>query len=243
MVGKIRLITGASGGIGGALTRRCLDAGDTVYAVSRRPLSGRVHEPRLIPVAADLTREQDIVALMDRVANDGGPLDSLIHCAGVLHDGALGMAPEKRLEDLDAAALERAFALNAVAPMLLAKHGLARLRHGERAVFASLSARVGSIADNRLGGWYAYRASKAAQNQFIRTFAVEARRRAPGLIVLALHPGTVDTALSAPFQRNVPAGKLFTPDFAAERLLALIDGAGEADSGRFLAWDGKDIPW
>ncbi|MCH2556586.1 MAG: SDR family NAD(P)-dependent oxidoreductase [Alcanivorax sp.] len=246
-MGKVRLITGASGGIGGALTRRCLEAGDTVFAVSRRPVSGEARaayeEQRLIPVAADLTREADIAALMERVAGAGEALDSLIHCAGVLHDEAHGLAPEKRLEDLDGAALAHAFALNASAPMLLAKHGLPLLRRRQRAVFASLSARVGSIADNRLGGWYAYRASKAAQNQFIRTFAVEARRRVPGLVVLALHPGTVDTALSRPFQRNVPEGKLFTPDFAAERLLGLIDGAGEADSGRFLAWDGKDIPW
>ena len=240
-MGKIRVITGASGGIGAALAQRCLAAGDTVFAVSRRPLSSPARG--LIPIAADLTREQDIRALMERVTEADGPLDSLIHCAGVLHDEEQGLTPEKRLEDLNAAALERAFAINAVAPMLLAKHALPLLRHGERAVFASLSARVGSIADNRLGGWYAYRASKAAQNQFMRTFAVEARRRAKRLIVLALHPGTVDTGLSRPFQRNVPAERLFTPAFAAERLLGLIDGAGEEDSGRFLAWDGQDIPW
>ena len=235
-----RLITGASGGIGLAMARRCLAAGDTVFAVSRHPPAA---EAGLIPLAVDLTREDDTAWLIQRVQEYTDTLDGLIHCAGVLHDPDTGMTPEKRLEDLDGEALQHAFALNAVAPMLLAKHALPLLRHHRRAVFASLSARVGSIADNRLGGWYAYRASKAAQNQFLKTFAVEARRRAKNLIVLALHPGTVDTGLSAPFQRNVPAGKLFTPDFAAERLLALIDGAGAGDSGRFLAWDGKEIPW
>ena len=110
-------------------------------------------------------------------------------------------------------------------------------------MFASLSARVGSIEDNRLGGWYAYRASKAAQNQFLRTFAVEARRRAKNLIVLALHPGTVETGLSAPFRSNVPAKKLFSSDFAAECLLRNMENAGEENSGGFFAWDGLPIPW
>ena len=110
-------------------------------------------------------------------------------------------------------------------------------------MFASLSARVGSIEDNRLGGWYAYRASKAAQNQFLRTFAVEARRRAKNLIVLALHPGTVETGLSAPFRANVPQEKLFSADFAAQCLLKNMENASEEDSGGFFAWDGAPIPW
>ena len=111
------------------------------------------------------------------------------------------------------------------------------------AVFASLSARVGSIGDNRLGGWYAYRAAKAAQNQFMRTFAIELRRANPAAACLLLHPGTVDTPLSRPFQSGVEPGRLFAPELAAGHLLAVIASATPADSGRFLAWDGQAIPW
>ncbi|HEX5677775.1 MAG TPA: SDR family NAD(P)-dependent oxidoreductase [Alcanivorax sp.] len=245
-----RLITGASKGIGLAMTRRGLEAGDRVFAVSRAPDASpalaalrRRFPDRLHPLAADLTDDKDIAALATGMRDWTDTLDTLVNCAGVLHDGALGMMPEKRVEDLDPALLSRMFALNAFAPVLLAKHFFPLLRHDRRAVFASLSARVGSIEDNRLGGWYAYRASKAAQNQFLRTFAVEARRRAQNLIVLALHPGTVETDLSAPFRRNVPAGQLFSSDFAAECLLGHIDRAGEQDSGGFFAWDGARIPW
>ena len=117
------------------------------------------------------------------------------------------------------------------------------LRHGERSVVVHVSARVGSIGDNRSGGWYGYRASKAAQNMFTRNLAIELGRRAPNLICLALHPGTVDTGLSRPFQRSVPAERLFDPKRAADQLLSLIDSCGPGDSGRFLAWDGQPIPW
>lgn len=245
-----RLITGASQGIGLAMTERCLRAGDRVFAVSRHPdrsdaLSALAAEApdRLHLLPADLCDEQAVARLCGAVREHSPVLDTLVHCAGLLHDADTGVAPEKRVEDLNLEALQRVFAINSFAPALLAKHFLPLLRHDRRAVFASLSARVGSIEDNRLGGWYAYRASKAAQNQFLRTFAVEARRRAKNLIVLALHPGTVETGLSAPFRGNVPAEKLFSADFAAECLLTNMDRAGEQDSGGFFAWDGSPIPW
>jgi NAD(P)-dependent dehydrogenase (short-subunit alcohol dehydrogenase family) len=136
-----------------------------------------------------------------------------------------------------------AFAVNGAGPLLLAKHLEPLLPRRERAVFASLSARVGSIGDNRLGGWYAYRASKAAQNMFIRTLAIELARRARGAICVALHPGTTDTELSRPFQGGVPESKLFTAERAVEQLLRVIDGLGPGDTGRFIAWNGERIPW
>jgi NAD(P)-dependent dehydrogenase (short-subunit alcohol dehydrogenase family) len=135
------------------------------------------------------------------------------------------------------------FALNAFAPILLASALLPLLDQGHPCVFASLSARVGSIGDNRLGGWYVCRASKAAQNQLLRTFALELARRNHQATCLLLHPGTVDTPLSAPFQGRVPAERLFTPDRAARHLLDIIAGAMPRDNGRFLAWDGQPIPW
>ncbi len=245
-----RLITGASHGIGLAMTARCLRAGARVFAVSRDPVRSEAlgelaaeAPERLHLLAADLCDEQAVSDLFDAVRQHTATLDTLVHCAGLLHDADTGLTPEKRVEAVSLAALQRLFAINSFAPILLAKYGLPLLRHEQRAVFASLSARVGSIEDNRLGGWYAYRASKAAQNQFLRTFAVEARRRAKKLIVLALHPGTVETGLSAPFRSNVPPEKLFSADFAAQCLLRNMENAGEEDSGGFFAWDGSPIPW
>ena len=195
---------------------------------------------RLQRIDADITNEDDLAQLADATqAVDA--LHLVINAAGVLHGGAL--APEKTIEQASRSSFERVFALNAFAPLLLAKVLLPQLCRGQPAVFASLSARVGSIGDNRAGGWYAYRASKAAQNQLLKTFAIEWKRRNPHGTCLLLHPGTVDTPLSAPFQSKVPADRLFDPQRAATQLLQIIAGRGPADSGRFIAWDGQDIPW
>ena len=139
--------------------------------------------------------------------------------------------------------LARSFQVNAIGPALVAKHFLPRLPKDRPARFAVLSARVGSIEDNRLGGWYGYRASKAALNMLVRSLAIELARTRPLAVCVALHPGTVDTALSRPFQRNVAAQKLFTPAYAAGRLLDVLDGLGPGDSGGFYAYDGTRIPF
>jgi NAD(P)-dependent dehydrogenase (short-subunit alcohol dehydrogenase family) len=139
--------------------------------------------------------------------------------------------------------LSGCFAVNALGPALVMRHLLPLMRREGKAVLAVMSARVGSIGDNRLGGWYAYRASKAALNQFMKTASIEAARRYRNVIVLALHPGTTDTGLSAPFQANVPEGKLFSSAFVAERLLEVIEQTGPDDSGSFRAWDDSEIPW
>ena len=166
----------------------------------------------------------------------------VINCAGVLHEPG-GMQPERRLADVNAESFVQSVSVNALGPLLMAKHFEPLLRSAERTVFASISARVGSIGDNRLGGWYAYRASKAAQNMVTRNLAIELRRRARGVICVALHPGTVDTGLSEPFQSRVPPDKLFTPVEAAEKLLAVVDSLGPGSNGKFYAWDGSEIPW
>jgi NAD(P)-dependent dehydrogenase (short-subunit alcohol dehydrogenase family) len=164
----------------------------------------------------------------------------VIVATGLLH--ADGVTPERSNAALDPRQLMRLFAINAVGPALIAKHVLPLLPRGERSVFAALSARVGSIGDNRLGGWHSYRASKAALNMLIRTLAIELERTRPQAILVGLHPGTVDTELSKPFQRGVPEGRLFTPDQSAERLLAVVDGLEPEDSGGVFAWDGQRIP-
>ena len=140
------------------------------------------------------------------------------------------------------ARLLRDYRINAVGPALVAKHFIPLLARDRRAVFTALSARVGSIGDNRLGGWHSYRASKAALNMLLRNLAVELGRTHPQAVVAGLHPGTVDTGLSAPFQKGVKPEKLFTADHSAERLLAVVDGLTPADSGGVFAWDAARIP-
>jgi NAD(P)-dependent dehydrogenase (short-subunit alcohol dehydrogenase family) len=169
------------------------------------------------------------------------PLRLVIYTAGLLH-GA-GLQPEKRLSQVSRTALERSFAVNAYGPLLVAQAVEASLTADQPFHFASLSARVGSIGDNQLGGWYAYRAAKAAQNQLLRTLALEWRRRHPHGCVSLLHPGTTATALSAPFQAGVPPGRLFTPQRAADQLLDVLESLRAEQSGQFWAWDGQPIAW
>ncbi|MFW5815456.1 MAG: SDR family NAD(P)-dependent oxidoreductase [Wenzhouxiangella sp.] len=245
------LVIGASGGIGLALVRQLLESERVgqVIACSRSPdrseglctLRQRYGQ-RLDLMALDVTCPPTIAAAAERLKQARLRPQLVLNAAGLLHDQD-GLAPEKRLEDLDLESLQRVFAVNALGPALCLRHFLPLMARDGKAVFAALSARVGSIGDNRLGGWYAYRSSKAALNQLLRTASIEARRRFANVIIAALHPGTTDTALSAPFQANVPDDKLFTPEFVATRLLQVIDELNSDDSGGFFAWDGRPIPW
>jgi NAD(P)-dependent dehydrogenase (short-subunit alcohol dehydrogenase family) len=237
--GSRAMIVGASGGLGSALTQRLAvePAIDTVYALSRTPI-----EPpagHVMTWQADVMTESDIQLSMERACKDA-PLELVIVATGALHGD--GLKAEKDWRELDPERLTQAFALNAVAPAMVAKHALPALSKEGFRCFAALSARIGSIGDNRKGGWYGYRASKAALNQFIKTFSLELERKNPGALCVGLHPGTVDTGLSKPFQRFVPEGQLFSPDYAAERLLTVINALSPEDNGRCLAWDGKVIP-
>ena len=243
--GRAVLVAGASRGIGRALVKTLLQREDIarLFAVAR-DWSGAAlpDDPRLQLVTADLTDDAAREALAAALGEQCEQLDLVINTVGFLHEPE-GQQPEKNLRQVNMAALQRSFAINAGIPILLAQALLPLLRGHRHCVFASLSARVGSIGDNRLGGWYAYRASKAAQNMLVRTFAIEWRRLNRDSICVLLHPGTTDTGLSAPFQANVPEGKLFTPEFVAERLLTVIAERTPADSGNFYAWDGETIPW
>jgi NAD(P)-dependent dehydrogenase (short-subunit alcohol dehydrogenase family) len=162
---------------------------------------------------------------------------------GLLHDPVSGLGPEKQMRDLDPERLARLFAVNTIGPALAIKHFAPLLPRTGKSVIAAVSAKVGSIEDNRLGGWYGYRASKAALNQIVKTAAIEIAVRRKEAIVLSMHPGTVDTALSKPFQTNVAEHKLFSPEFAAERMLDALDTASPADSGALLSWDGTRLPF
>ncbi|HSP56806.1 MAG TPA: SDR family NAD(P)-dependent oxidoreductase [Halomonas sp.] len=235
------LVLGASGGIGRAVIDALLasERPTRVIAVSRQKTSHP--DPRFESLVLDVSQTDGLATLEKHL--DERPLHFVFNAIGMLHDAASSIAPEKKLADLDAEALTRLFHINAVTPALLLKALEANFKGRHPAVFASLSARVGSIGDNRLGGWYAYRASKAAHNMLMKTAAVELRRRNPELVVVCLHPGTTDTALSLPFQERVPKGKLFTPAFVAERLLSVLDELPERKTGLFMDWAGKPVPW
>lgn len=236
---KACAVFGASGGIGSALVHALAAREDValIHAGSRRgavPVGAKIRPFRFDP--------EDEAGLMDAVAALGAPLDMVLVATGRL-TRADGSGPEKALRQVSRAALAEQFADNAIVPALIARAVEPLLPRQSRAVFAALSARVGSIEDNRLGGWHAYRASKAALNMLLRNVAIEWARTRPHAVVAALHPGTVATDLSAPFQRGVAPEKLFSPDQSAAALLAVLDGLTPADSGGFFAWDGQRVPF
>ncbi len=232
------VVIGASGGIGGALVEALAGRDDVarVTALSRRPAGPA--PPKVATARIDLMDEASVERAARACAE--WPPRLVICAAGILHED--GLQPEKSVRDLDPAGLARLFAVNAIGPALVLKHFSPLLPRQGRSVIALLSARVGSISDNRLGGWYGYRASKAALNQLVRTASIELARSRREAIVVGLHPGTVATPLSAPFSSNVAPERLFTPSFAAQRLVEVIDGLAPADSGRCFAWDGKEVP-
>ncbi|MES1924058.1 SDR family NAD(P)-dependent oxidoreductase [Salinisphaera sp. T31B1] len=244
------LIQGGARGLGLALVERLLsDRPEAcLFASARAPEQSeglqrmhKRHGDRLQTLTLDIADANSIRAARETVGRACDRLDLMITCAGLLHDAERDLWPEKRLADIEADHLARSFAVNATGPILMIRHFHDLLIHGERAVIATLSARVGSISDNGLGGWYAYRASKAAQNQLTRTAAIELRRRSAELICVGLHPGTVDTALSEPFQQRVPEAQLQRPDQAATHLLKVIANLTPDDSGRLFDWAGQPI--
>jgi len=197
--------------------------------------------PPVQDLSLDLERDADLEAFTACLRAEAGDLRLVVNATGRLHGP--GLVPEKRLRQVERSALMEQFTINAIAPVLLARAVEPLLGRDRPLHFASLSARVGSIGDNRSGGWYSYRAAKAAQNQLLKSLSIEWRRRWPLATVTLLHPGTTDTALSKPFQTFVPPEKLFTPQRAAEQLVDVLLAQGPEDSGAFLAWDGQPIDW
>jgi NAD(P)-dependent dehydrogenase (short-subunit alcohol dehydrogenase family) len=246
----VSLVVGASRGIGLALVEAQLaDASVRRTIATHRPGSDRAgldrlaerYGERLQCVELDVTDETSVAAFATALRGVEGGVDLAIHAAGLLHEGAL--RPEKSLDDCKPGNLRRLFEVNSIGPLMVASALLQAQDRRARFTYAALSAMVGSIGDNRLGGWYGYRASKAALNQFIRTLAIECRVKYPRATILAIHPGTTDTGLSRPFQRNVRPGKLYSPATTAARILRVIGSAEGTQSGCFLNWDGSELPW
>ncbi|MEQ9489778.1 MAG: SDR family NAD(P)-dependent oxidoreductase [Alphaproteobacteria bacterium] len=225
----VAVVFGSSGGIGSAFLAALEDAGhfERVIGFSR---SG--------PNRFDLTDETSIERAVTAAA-DAGEIRLAIDATGFLHDKNGG--PEKSLRDLDGQRLAHSFAINAIGPAMLMKHLLPRLPRSGKAAFCTLSARVGSIGDNTLGGWYGYRASKAALNQFVKTASIELARRSPEALCIALQPGTVATDLSAPFSGN--SSTVLSPGKSAGNLLNVVNRLQADASGGFFDWNGAEVPW
>lgn len=235
------VVVGATGGIGNAFVEALLgiETVSRVLALSRSDPRLDTNRATWIPI--DIEDEDNIQRTAEEICYLVGDLHLVIVASGVLHHGET-LQPEKTWRALSAKSLEIAFRINTVGPTLVAKHLLPLLARNRKSAFAALSARVGSISDNRLGGWHSYRASKAALNMLLKTLSIELMRVNPHALCVALHPGTVDSGLSKPFQANVPKAKLFSPQLAANHLLNVIDGLTPEQSGKVFAWDGREIP-
>lgn len=234
-------IIGASGGIGGAMLQLLSDDSRVanIHAFARSPIDASL--PKVTAGAIDLN-DEDSISTAAKLAGQDDALDLVIVTSGILWKGE-NLRPEKSMRELDMDGLVQLFAVNAAGPALVAKHFLPALRKNSKTLFASLSARVGSIGDNRLGGWYSYRASKAALNMLLKTFSIEHARQWPDSVIAGLHPGTVDTALSQPYTSRTPKDALFSPETSARHLLKVIDQLCPEDSGGVFAWDGSRIQY
>jgi NAD(P)-dependent dehydrogenase (short-subunit alcohol dehydrogenase family) len=217
------MVVGASGGIGSALAAELRRRGAEVVGLSR---SGD---------GLDVTDEAAVVASLGAVE---GPIDMVVVATGALVIDGVG--PEKSLRSVSADGLAAQFAVNAIGPALVMKHALRLLPRDRVARLGVLSARVGSIGDNALGGWYGYRAAKAALNQLVRTAAIEAKRTHPQSVVVALHPGTVETGLAPAQRAGHPA---VSAEVAAGNILRVLEGLGPEESGGFFDWKGEVVPW
>lgn len=244
------LIVGASQGIGLGFVRSLLQKDNLtkIYATYRQPSTAdelfalKAHSNnRLECLQVDITEESQIEAATKYIRASSQQIHLAIYCVGLLYEEQL--TPEKSLRQINSQNLISYFQVNSIGAILLAKHLMPLYKKSSDSIFACISAKVGSIGDNRLGGWYGYRASKAALNMFLKTTAIEYSRRCPKTTVLALHPGTTDTRLSKPFQKNVPPEKLFSVKHTVKLLSKVIEDKDIKDSGKFFAWDGTELPW
>lgn len=235
------VVFGAAGGLGKALTQRLQDVypQQQILAVSRQPIEDRLPGVRYTHLGS--YDDETITHWAEDFKQSGASLDGVVSTIGMLHDEET--FPEKQLSDLHSANLEKLFHVNAVIPMLVLKHCQPLFDKKTNAFFVQLSAKVGSIEENYLGGWYSYRASKAALNMLLKTAAIELKRTHKHLVIAAVHPGTTDTQLSKPFQKRVPKDKLYDPKLSAKRIVDVIDGLEPSRSGGLFHWDGKKLPY
>ncbi len=234
------LIFGASGAIGQAIANQCLTNGHQVHQVFRGSnFKHEITSPNCHTYYLDVYNERDLLQLAATLKEH--QINRIINCAGILH--TKDFSPEKTITQLEPSAFIEIIKTNTLLTALIAKHLIPLLDKNTESVFAVLSARIGSISDNQLGGWYSYRASKAALNQILKTLSIEFKFKKPNAAFVALHPGTTDSNLSKPFQKKIPAEQLFTAKFVAECLLNIVETIQPENSGSFYAWDGSTIEW
>ena len=242
---RAALVIGARGGVGQAICQLWSELDPTlhIYAGSRdqswceiKPANSKITRIHL-----DICQEASLSRVADLIKSSGENLSVVFNCSGILHSQEFG--PERALRELSINTMTEVFGVNTLGVGLLLKHFIPLFPRDERTIFASCSARVGSIGDNRLGGWYSYRASKAAQNMLIRTAAIEIKRLRRECVCVALHPGTVVSELSAPFTKRKDPSKLFTPEQSATKLTHVLQELSSEDSGNFFAYDASRIEW
>lgn len=227
-------IFGANGTIGQALCAHYQKQSD-VYAFTRNDFD--IDESGLVKILLDDFNEDSVFQAANKFDNDF--FDKIIVSIGILHNE--DFMPEKRIEEISSDQFLEIIRINTLVPTLIARSFYKKLKKNDKSTLAFLSARVGSITDNRSGGWYSYRASKAALNMVIKNLSIELRRYNKELVVIGLHPGTVDSRLSQPFQKNLEDSKIFSADFSVLKLSSVIDSLDIDDSGKCIAWDGEDI--
>ena len=227
-------IFGANGSIGQALCAHYQKQSD-VYAFTRNDFD--IDESGLVKILLDDFNEDSVFQAANKFDNDF--FDKIIVSIGILHNESF--MPEKRIEEVSSDQFLETIRINTLIPTLIARSFYKKLKKNDKSTLAFLSARVGSITDNRSGGWYSYRASKAALNMVIKNLSIELRRYNKELVVIGLHPGTVDSRLSQPFQKNLEDSKIFSADFSVLKLSSVIDSLDIDDSGKCIAWDGEDI--
>jgi len=230
------VLFGATGSIGNAILNRVCELypNANIHAFSQSEPTTKVASVSYSQI--DYSNEDSIATI---ASNFDKNLDLVFVATGILHNDDL--SPEKSLKQISTSNFEKLFAANTIFPAMVAKHFIPKLNTKSKSIFTSISARVGSVSDNKLGGWYAYRMSKAALNMFIKTASIETSRTNKNAVIVGLHPGTVDSELSKPFQARVPEGKLFTAQYSAEKLIEVLENLTVTDTGKCFAWDGKEI--
>jgi len=232
-------VIGSSGAIGNSICKKLIndELVEEVYKFSR--VINNEDSDKVKNIEIDIEDENSIKNCVNKLPSNI-KFDLIFVATGLLHNDN-DIFPEKSIKDISIDKLQKVFSVNTIGPTLVGKYFIPFLRKDARSVFAFLSARVGSISDNKLGGWYSYRASKTALNQIIKNFSIEVKRSNTNAIFVGLQPGTVKSYLSKPFEKNVKSDKLFTPDYSAEKLLDVISNLTNEDGGKVYAWDGEEI--